>query len=74
MRQKDIILLIVFGSIVLYCAKILIFASVNAITDSEDAYLSILGWTMYLVGWFSFIGGLVAQVIKIVIQVTDNLK
>lgn len=74
MRQRDIILLIVFGSIILYCAKILILASVNAITDSEDAYLSILGWSMYLVGWATFIGGLVAEVIKIVMQITDNLK
>lgn len=75
MKQRDIILLIVCGAIILYCAKILILASVNATTDSEDAYLSILGWTMYLVGWTSFIGGLVAQVVKIVIQmVTDNLK
>lgn len=73
MKQRDIILLIVFGASILYCAKILISASVNAITDSEDAYLSILGWTMYLVGWASFIGGLVAEVIKIVIQATDKV-
>lgn len=74
MKQRNIILLIVFGAIILYCAKILICASVNAITDSEDAYLSILGWTMYLVGLISFIGGLVVQAIKIVMQATDNLK
>lgn len=74
MKQKSIIILIIFGAIILYCAKIFILASVNAITDSEDAYLSILGWTMYLVGWVSFIGGLVAEVIKLVMQATDNLK
>lgn len=63
-----------FGAIILYCAKILICASVNAITDSEVAYLSILGWIMYLVGCIVFIGGLVAEAIKIVMQATDNLK
>jgi hypothetical protein len=74
MKQKDIILLIVFGAIILYCAKILICASINAVTYVEYIYLSILGWTMYLVGLASFIGGLVAEVIKIVMQGTDNLK
>jgi hypothetical protein len=74
MKQKDIILLIVFGAIILYYAKILIFASVNAITNSEEANLSILGWIMYLVGLTSFIGALVAQVIKIVMQMTDDLE
>lgn len=39
MRQRDIILLIVFGAIILYCAKILIYASVNAITDGELIYI-----------------------------------
>lgn len=65
MKQRDIILLIVFGAIILYCAKILIYASVNAITDSEEAYFSVLGWLMYVVGGASFIGGLVVQVIRI---------
>lgn len=74
MRQQSIVILIIFGAIILYCAKILIFASINAISDSEDAYLSILGWTMYLVGWASFIGGLVTQVIKIVNGITDDSR
>lgn len=74
MKQKDIILLIVFGAIILYCAKVLIFASVNAVTYVEYVYQSILGWTMYLVGWIIFIGGLVAETIKIVKQTSDNLK
>lgn len=74
MKQGDIILLIVFGAIILYCAKILICASINAVIYVECIYLSILGWIMYSVGLVPFIGGLVMQAIKIVMHVTDDLK
>ena len=72
MRQQSIVILIIFGAIILYCAKILIQASIVAPCDSLDAYYSILGWTMYITGWFLFIGGLVAQGVKIVRELIDN--
>lgn len=64
MRQKSIIILIIFGAIILYCAKILIQASIVAPCDSIDAYFSILGWSMYILGWLLYCGGIVAQGIK----------
>lgn len=67
MRQKLIIILIIFGAIVLYCAKILIQASIVAPCDSIDAYYSILGWTMYILGWL-----LVAQGIKCIMALINE--
>lgn len=72
MKQKSIIILIIFGAIILYCAKVFIQASITAPCDSLDAYYSILGWTMYFTGWFTFIGGLVAQGVKIVRELIDD--
>lgn len=72
MKQKSIIILIIFGAIILYCAKILIQASIVAPCDRIDAYLSILGWTMYILGWFFYCGGIVAQGIKCVIALSDK--
>lgn len=72
MKQKSIIILIIFGAIILYCAKILIQASTVAPCDSIDAYLSILGWSMYILGWIFYCGGIVAQGIKCVIALSDK--
>lgn len=73
MKQKSIIILIIFGAIVLYCAKILIQASIVAPRDSIDAYFSILGWSMYILGWMLYCGGIVAQGIKCIITLIDKL-
>lgn len=72
MKQKSIIILIIFGAIVLYCAKILIQASIVAPCDSIDAYYSILGWTMYILGWLLYCGGIVAQGIKCIMALIDE--
>lgn len=72
MKQKSIIILIIFGAIVLYCAKILIQASIVAPCDSIDAYYAILGWTMYILGWMLYCGGIVAQGIKCIIALIDE--
>lgn len=72
MRQKSIIILIIYGAIVLYYAKILIQASIVAPCDSIDAYFSILGWTMYIVGWLLFCGGFIAQGIKCIVTLSDK--
>lgn len=72
MRTRYIIWLIALGAAILYCAKVFIGASINTTTDSMDAYYSILGWTMYLVGWMMFIGGNVAFAVKLVKQMVDE--
>jgi hypothetical protein len=72
MRQKSVIILIIYGAIVLYCAKILIQASIVAPCDSIDAYFSILGWTMYIVGWLLFCGGVIAQGVKCIVALSDK--
>lgn len=72
MRQKSIIVLIIFGAIILYCAKILIQASIGAPCDRIDAYFSILGWTMYLLGWMLFCVGIVAQGVNCIIALIDK--
>ena len=72
MKQKPIVFLIIFGAIILYCAKVFIQASIVAPCDSLDAYYSILGWTMYITGWILWIGGFVAQGVKIVRELIDN--
>ena len=72
MKTKDIIYLIILGAITLYCARLLIQASVDATTDRMDAYYAILGWSMYLIGWAMYIGGNVAAAVKLVIQSTDK--
>ncbi len=72
MKQKSIIILIIFGAIVLYCAKILIQASIVAPCDSIDAYYSILGWTMYILGWMLYCGGVVAQGIKCITSIINE--
>ena len=72
MKQKSIIVLIIFGAIILYCAKILIQASIVAPCKSIDAYFSILGWTMYILGWLLYCGGVVAQGIKCIKALSDE--
>ena len=72
MRTRYILWLITIGAVILYCAKVFIEASINTTTDSMDAYYSILGWTMYLVGWLMFIGGNVASAVKLVKSIVDE--
>lgn len=74
MKTKNIIYIIVLGAINLYCAKVFIQASLNATSDSFEAYNTILGWSMYLIGWSMFIGGIVATGVTLVVQSTKNLE
>lgn len=74
MRIRNIIYIIILGAICLYCARVFIQASINATSDSFDAYYSILGWTMYLIGWAMFIGGIAATVVNLVIQSNKDLE
>lgn len=59
MRQKLIMILIIFGSIILYCAKILIEASIEAPCDSIHAYIvinkfaDVLTWLTIILWWDS---------------------
>ena len=70
MKIRNIVYIILLGAICLYCARVFIQASINATTDSLDAYYSILGWTMYLIGWMMFIGGIGAAGVNLVITST----
>lgn len=72
MKTRNIIYLIIFGAVMLYLAKVLIQGSVNATNDSFDAYFSILGWSMYLVGWLMHIGGYVAFGVKLIKSIFDD--
>lgn len=74
MKRKNIIHLIILGAVCLYCAKVFIQASVNATSDSFEAFHAILGWTIYLLGWAMFIGGIVATGIDLVMTSTEDLK
>ena len=73
-KTRNIIYIILLGAICLYCARGFIQASINATSDSFDAYYSILGWAIYLIGWVIFIGGIVATVVNLVITSTKDLK
>lgn len=74
MKTKDAIRIIFLGTINLYCARIFIQSSLDATSDSLEAYNTILGWSMYLIGWAMFIGGIVATGINIIIQSSENLE
>ena len=74
MKTQNIIYIILLGAICLYCAKVFIQASINATSDSFDAYYSILGWTMYLIGWIMFIGGLVSTCVNLICSSNKNLE
>lgn len=72
MKTRGILNLILLGAITLYCAKLFIRASVNATSDCFDAYYSILGWSMYLLGWLMFIGGIAVTGVNLVITSTKD--
>ena len=72
MKTRDIIYLIIFGAVILYCAKVLINASILATSDAIDAFYSILGWSLYFAGWAMFVGGNVAFGVKLVIAITHD--
>ena len=66
MRTREIVYLMILGGIVLYCARLLVNASVVATSDAIDAFNSILGWSMYFVGLFMYVGSFVAFGIKLI--------
>lgn len=72
MKTRNIIYIILLGAICLYCARVFLQASINAISDSFDAYYSILGWAMYLIGWMMFIGGFVATCVNLICSSNKN--
>lgn len=72
MKSRTIIVTILFSAIVLYCAKVFINASINATTDSLDAYYSILGWSMYIIGLTGFVGGVSITLVLQIKQLFDN--
>jgi hypothetical protein len=72
MKTRYITYIIILGAVLLYYAKVLIQSSVNATSDSFDAYFSLLGWSMYLVGWLMFVGGHVAFGVKLIKSIFDD--
>lgn len=67
MKTIDVLNLILLGAITLYCAKLFIQASANATSDSFEAFHAILGWSLYLIGWMMFVGGIVVTGVKLVV-------
>lgn len=74
MKTNDAIRIIALGAICLYSAKVFIQSSLDASSDSFEAFNAILGWSMYLIGWAMFIGGIVATGINLVCQSTKDLE
>ena len=66
MKTREIVYLMILGGSVLYCAKLLINASVVATSDAADAYYSILGWLMFLVGLLMYVGSFIAACVKLI--------
>ena len=72
MKSRTIIVTILFSAVILYCARVFIVASINATGDSLNAYYSILGWLMYLIGVIGFVGGLAITLVLQIHQLFDN--
>lgn len=72
MKTRDIIRIILLGAIILYCSKILIQASTMATTDALNEFYSLLGWSMYVVGLFMFIGSICSYCVKLIKPWSDD--